>query len=103
MLPWSIFAANGVREGEIFSGTESEGLHAALGQIAELAGDHLVRAETALGTLPGKLKPAFAGIALLKAQARALDRRRGGLFAPVPDEADWHKIARLAWWSWRNG
>lgn len=103
MLPWSIFAANGVREGEIFSGTESEGLAAALGQMAELAADHLARAETAIAALPGRLRPAFAGIALLQAQARALDRRGGGLFEPPPDEADWKKIARLAWWSWRNG
>ena len=33
MLPWSIFQANGVRESEIFSGTNSEGLHEALGQL----------------------------------------------------------------------
>ena len=101
MLPWSIFAANGVQEGEIFSGTESEGLSEALGQIGELAAEHLGKAETAIAALPGRLKPAFAGIAVLKAHLRLLERRPG-LFAPAPDEPDWRKIMRLAWWSWRN-
>ena len=101
MLPWSIFAANGVREGEIFSGTESEGLSEALGQIGELAAEHLGKAETAIAALPGQLKPAFASIAVLKAQLALLDRKPG-LFAPASEEPDWRKIMRLAWWSWRN-
>ena len=99
MLPWSILAANGVREGEIFSGTESEGLAAALGQIAELAAGHLDKAETAIAQLPAQLKPAFAPIAVLKAQFALLQRRQTGLFAPAPDDADWRKITRLMWWS----
>lgn len=101
MLPWSIFAANGVREGEIFAGTESEGLSEALGQISELAAGHLQKAEAAIAALPGHLKPAFANVAVLRSQLRLLDRR-AGLFAPSSDDADWRKIARLAWWSWRN-
>lgn len=99
MLPWSILAANGVREGEIFSGTESEGLAAALGQIAELAAGHLDKAEAAIAQLPAQLKPAFAPIAVLKAQFALLQRRQTGLFAPAPDDADWRKITRLVWWS----
>ena len=55
-----------------------------------------------LAALPGRLKPAFASIAVLKAQFAALNRRQSSLFAPVPDDADWRKIARLAWWTWRN-
>ncbi|KQX42879.1 hypothetical protein ASD04_02670 [Devosia sp. Root436] len=101
MLPWSVFAANGVREGEIFSGTESEGLFEALGQIEELAADHLGKAETAIAALPGRLKPAFTSIAVLKAQLGLLGRRPG-IFALPADDPDWLKIARLAWWSWRN-
>jgi phytoene synthase len=101
MLPWSVFAANGVREGEIFSGTESEGLFEALGQIEELAADHLGKAETAIAALPGRLKPAFTSIAVLTAQLGLLGRRPG-IFALPADDPDWLKIARLAWWSWRN-
>jgi Phytoene/squalene synthetase len=101
MLPWSIFAANGVQESEIFSGTESEGLFEALGQIGELAVEHLGKAEAAIAVLPGRLKPAFASITVLKAQLGLLDRKPG-LFASAPDESDWRKIMRLAWWSWRN-
>lgn len=102
MLPWSIFEANGVREGEIFARTESEGLHEALGQISELAGGHLAKADAAIAALPGKLKPAFASIALLKTQLRALDRRSNS-FAPAGEEADWRKITRLMWWGIRRG
>ncbi|MGV8855515.1 MAG: phytoene/squalene synthase family protein [Devosia sp.] len=102
MLPWSIFAANGVREGEIFSGTESEGLSEALGQISELAVDHLSKAEMAIALLPAHLKPAFAPVAVLKAQQKRLQHRPQSLFAAAPDVADWEKITRLTWWNWRN-
>lgn len=101
MLPWSIFAANGVAEREIFSGQESEGLIEALGQITELAAGHLTKADTAIAALPGRLKPAFAPIAMLKAQLAQLDTPRN-VFATPADEADWRKITRLVWWSLRN-
>ncbi|MCS6759397.1 MAG: squalene/phytoene synthase family protein, partial [Candidatus Devosia euplotis] len=102
MLPWTIFAANGVREGDIFSGTESEALSEALGQISELAADHLAMAEIAIAQLPGHLKPAFAPVAVLKIQLKRLRDRPHGLFVPVPDQVDWRKIAGLAWWGFRN-
>ncbi len=102
MLPWTIFAANGVQEGEIFAGTDSEGLSEALGQISELASGHLIKAETAIANLPAHLKPAFAPIAVLKAQYRLLEQRSRAPFAAAPDDADWRKITRLAWWAWRN-
>ena len=102
MLPWSIFEANGVREGEIFSGTESEGLVEALGQVADLAVEHLNKAEVAIARLPGKLRPAFAQIAVLDAQLRLHLRRSAGPFSASPGDADWRKIARMAWWNWRN-
>ena len=101
MLPWSIFAANGVQEREIFSGQESEGLIEALGQITELAQGHLAKADAAIAALPGQLKPAFAPIAMLKAQLAQLDGPRN-VFATPADEADWRKITRLVWWSLRN-
>lgn len=102
MLPWSILEANGVREGEIFARTESEGLSEALGQIGEMAQGHIEQAEAAIAALPAQLKPAFASVAVLKAQLALLNQRRGGIFAPVPDDADWRKITRLTWWTWRN-
>ena len=101
MLPWSIFAANGVQEREIFSGTPSEGLHEAQSQIVDLARDHLAKAETAIELLPAALRPAFAQVAVLKAQL-ALLARRGNLFEPAADDADWRKLTRLAWWTFRN-
>ena len=52
MLPWSIFAANGVNEREIFSGEASEGIVEALGQATDLAREHLAKAEAAIAALP---------------------------------------------------
>lgn len=101
-LPWSILAANGVRESEVFSGTASEGLVEALGQIMDLAGDHIAKAQAAIAGLPGPLRPAFAGIAVTKAQWRALRESSAGPFATQPDLADWRKIWLLTWWTWRN-
>ncbi|MBE0580779.1 phytoene/squalene synthase family protein [Devosia sp.] len=102
MLPWSIMAANGVTEDEIFSGTASEGVVEALGQVAELAVEHLNKAEAAIRQLPAGLRPAFAQIAMLDAQLTHYLRRSVGPFSVAPDEPDWRKIARLAWWNWRN-
>ena len=51
-LPLSIFAANGVTEGEILAGRKSEGLLAALAQVADLAEEHLGKADAAIRALP---------------------------------------------------
>ncbi|MDB5615486.1 MAG: squalene/phytoene synthase family protein [Devosia sp.] len=103
MLPWSIFEANGVREGEIFARTESEGLHEALGQLTEFAGEHLNKAEAAITNLPPRLRPAFASIAILKPQLADLNRRKTSVFAPASNEPDWRKIIRLSWWGISSG
>ncbi|HEY8577226.1 MAG TPA: phytoene/squalene synthase family protein [Devosia sp.] len=103
MLPWSIFAANGVQEGEIFARSESEGIHAALGQIEELAEEHLQKADAAIAELPGRLKPAFASIAVLRAQLALYRNDAQTPFAPPPDEPDWRKITRLMWWGISRG
>lgn len=102
MLPLSILTANGVGEDKIFAGVESPELAAALGQVAELATGHLAAAETAIAALPGKLKPAFAPIAVLRAQLALLRRRTGSPFAVPADDPDWRKILRLVWWTYRN-
>ena len=102
VLPWSIFEANGVREGEIFAGQDSEGLHEALGQIAELASEHLVKARAAIAALPRALRPAFAILPVVEAQLQLWKRRGGSPFTAPADEADWRKIGRIGWWAFRN-
>ena len=96
-----ILEANGVREGEIFAGQDSDGLHAALSQVAELAQGHLDKARTAIAALPPGLRPAFAVLAILEAQLAAWKRNPSALQPPV-DDPDWRKIARLTWWALRN-
>jgi 15-cis-phytoene synthase len=102
MLPWSILEANGVRETELFAGTDSEGLQAALSQIVELAEVHLAKARTAIRALPAPLRPAFAIIALLETQLAHWKQTAQSPFAPPRDPPDWRKIATLTWWSLRN-
>jgi phytoene synthase len=100
-LPMSIFAANGVTEGEILAGRDSEGLFAALAQIAEFAAEHLDKAEAAIRGLPRELRPAFAPVATLRGQLKRVAASREP-FALLPDVADWRKLAALQWWSLRG-
>lgn len=100
-LPWTLLAANGVTDGEVLSGTDSEGLRAALGQVAELAREHLAKADAEIAALPPRLRPAFAMAALLPAELAQAER--GAPFAVPADLPDWRKIAMLAWWSMRRG
>jgi len=99
-LPMSLFAANGVRDGEILAGQESEGLFAALAQIGDLAEEHLVKAQAAVRDLPKALRVAFAPAGLLPRQATLVLNARTP-FAASGDLSDWQKIARMTWWSLR--
>ena len=92
-LPWSVFAANGVKETDVFAGVESDGLIAALTQLNEMAADHLRKAEGAIKALPRELRPVFAPKALLRTQQRRLNRESP--FQPHEDVADWRKIVLL--------
>lgn len=102
MLPWTILEANGVEETELFRGQDSEALHAALGQIAELAETHLQKANAAIKTMPGKLRPAYASVAILEKQLTNWKQNGTNPFTPPRDDADWRKIARMVRWMLRN-
>jgi phytoene synthase len=102
-LPWSVFAAHGVNEKDIFAGRSSEGVEAALAAIADMAHEHLGKAEMAIRSLPKKLRPAFAMLPVLRAELKQLQRHGRQPLAPPPVLSAWRKIALMAWWSWRNG
>lgn len=102
MLPWALLAANGVTEKEVFSGTVSEGLMAAHGQLCELAEDHLAKAEAAIAALPRQLRSVFAPVSILRGDLDRLGKTRDP-FVPPYAMPDWQKIARLALWNWRTG
>jgi phytoene synthase len=95
-LPWSVLEANGVREEEVFAGTVSEGLVEALGQLWEMAGEHLSKAEAALAGLPKAPRIVFAPMAVLRAQHRRLNLETP--FQQSNDLADWRKILMLTGW-----
>lgn len=101
-LPLPLFRANGVTESQIFAGTPTEGIRAALGQAIDLAGEHLGKAEAAIGALSPSLRPAFAYAPVLRAALGQLKHVQEQPFAPPPDVASWRKIAAMSWWTWRN-
>lgn len=102
-LPLSVFAANGVRESEIFSGTVSEGLLAAHAQLLELASEHLQKAESAARGLPRAVRPVFAMIGVLSLQLKSVEAGSETPFSAPREIAEWRRIAALTWWVWRRG
>jgi phytoene synthase len=96
MLPRDVFATCGVMEADIRAGKESENLSVALTRFADLAGEHLRKADDAIAALPRELRAAFAPTALLRSQLKRVNL--DAPFAPQPDLADWQKIAALGWW-----
>lgn len=101
ILPRDVFATCGVSEADIRAGKPSENLSVALTRFAELAADHLRRADAAIDALPRGLRSAFAPSALLRSQLTRLVL--DAPFAPQPDLPDWQKIAVLGWWKLRKG
>jgi len=102
-LPLAVYASAGVGEGEIFSGTVSEGLLAAQAHLIEAAREHLHKSSAATARLPRHLRPAFATIGLLNSQLGGIERQAETPFAPPHELADWRKIAALVIWGMRNG
>ena len=101
-LPWSVLAANGVERDEVLAGTVSEGLLAGLGQLHDIAADHLDKAAVAIDALPRHLRPVFATIAVLRSDLDLMRRAPERPFSPPPRRSDWQRIAALSWWTWRH-
>ena len=101
-LPLNVFQANGVAEEAILGGKDRPELLAALGQIGDMALEHLTKAEAALTELPRDTRAAFAVTALLRPQS-ALLRRELRPFAAPSDLSDWRKLLAMAWWQLRRG
>jgi 15-cis-phytoene synthase len=93
ILPREIFTTCGVTEADIRAGKASENLSVALTRFADLASQHLDRADAAITALPKDLRPAFAPRAVLRAQLKALDL--DARFQPPRDIADWRKLLLL--------
>lgn len=103
-LPLSIFIAHGVREADIYTGRDSEGMGHALAQCLELAQDHAQRAGAAIKGLPGPLQPAFASLALVNQDLGLLAARRPPAFSPLPAPAPapLRRLVALLLWTLRH-
>lgn len=101
-LPWSVFAANGVEESELLAGQPTIAILQTIAQLREIAGEHLTKATDAIKLLPENVRPAFASIAVLRPQLLRLEEFAGIPFVCPPDFANWQKIAKIVWWSYRG-
>lgn len=103
-LPFSVFSAHGVSEAEILSGLPSERMDAALGQLREIAIEHLDKAQRHIRHLPKNITPAFAGAALIQPALKAEARRTGrAVFSSPPEIPAFVKLGRIALWRIRRG
>jgi len=101
-LPTDRFSAEGVSEQQIFVGKPSPELARTFETFRHLATDHLDKARAAISDLPKAVRPAFAQIAILQPQLKRIKAPFTDAGIPA-DIADWQKIARLTWWTLRNG
>jgi phytoene synthase len=99
-LPWEVFAICGVTEGEVLAGQASDGIAVALTKLADVADEHLRKADAGIAALPRELRAVFAPRAVLGQQLRRLSP--DAPFVRMEDVADWRKIAALGWWKLRN-
>lgn len=102
-LPLSIFTAHGVREADIYQGLESDGLAAALEQVAELAETHAGAAREAIGKLERQLRPAFASIALVERDLAHIRQHFTKPFAGHAAPTAFSRIWAVTWWMLRHG
>ena len=100
-LPMAVLAANGVTDREILTGTESEGLAEALGQVADMAAEHIAQAKAAIKSVPKVTRGVFAPVALVEAQLQSVRLNRRPFAAPQ-EIADWRKLAIMWWWGLRQ-
>jgi phytoene synthase len=98
-LPWSVFAANGVREADVLAGRSSAGLEAARQQLCDLAVEHLDKAAAAIRVLPRALRPAFLSLAIIRGQLGRV-AAQAEPFALPTDLSDFAKLTRLARARW---
>ena len=102
-LPLALFTAHGVREADIYAGRDSDGVRAALAQAGDLAQTHAEKAAFAIAGLDAGIKPAFASLALVRADIRALARQVDQPFAALPAPSAFSRLWSVIWWQLRNG
>nr|WP_281389602.1 phytoene/squalene synthase family protein [Pelagibacterium limicola] len=101
-LPLSVFTANGVREADIYAGTDSPELRNAITQFRELAHHHAQKVRSAMGVAPKASRPAFASLALVEDDLARLARHEAP-FVPMAAPVPFLRLTRLMWWALRNG
>lgn len=101
-LPMPLLQAHGVSERQVFLGQAGPGVSSLLEQVADLAREHLAKADTAIAGLPPSLRPAFACAAVLRAELAQLKHVQRQPFTAPPSLPAWRKIAIMSWWALRN-
>jgi 15-cis-phytoene synthase len=90
-LPAQVFNRHGVVRDDVVAGRAPPGLAEALGEIRELARDHLRRARGLRTTVPQSVKAAFLPVALVEPYLALMERSGYDPFRSVVDLPQWRK------------
>ena len=93
-VPLEVLERHGVQASEVFAGRSSHGLNAALGELRDLARNHLAAAQQPLSAFPSDGLSAFLPVAVVGPSLRRLDRCDAFSPAEIPP---W----RRQWLIWR--
>ncbi|WP_424981288.1 phytoene/squalene synthase family protein [Maritalea sp. S77] len=101
-LPLNVFEAFGLKDTDIFAGTEKDKIVQALNSCAEDARAHLDKARKAMGTCPGAAKSAFALWPFVESDLTNMQKalEKGDWHAAKM--SDWRKILKLIGWGLRK-
>jgi len=102
-LPISVFKGHGVPESQIFAGTTSPGLAAALTEFVDAADGHRHHARDAIGLIEKRVRPAFAAFALLSGDIKGARRTCAHPFRVARPMAGWQRLGAMWLWALGNG
>jgi phytoene synthase len=95
-LPLEVFRAAGADVEDTLRAPQPASVSTALGLLAELADEHLAKADAAIRLMPVPLRAAIAPLPVLRATLRSV--RRGKSAPP----ADWRQLALMGAWLLRQ-
>lgn len=102
VLPVDVFQSFGVTQQSIFAQQATDEMIEVSAKFRADALEHLSKVKTLLQETPAQYKPVFVHLSNLQARLDRLELFSNLPFAPPPDDADWKRLARMAFWMFKN-
>jgi 15-cis-phytoene synthase len=96
-VPVEVLERHGARADDMFVGSATPAVHAALAELRIRAGAHLAAFEALISRLPSAVAPAFLPVALVRGDLARMERRDYDPFRTIVEAAQW----RRQWTLWR--